>query len=319
MEMNALPVACIGAGPIGQGWILTFARAGCAVRVYDSDAANAEQALIRIAKSAADLEQAGLVESADALVANVRLCSTMEAAVEGVSYVQESVREEVQVKKDVFLALDALAPAGAVIGSSTSEIAGSRFLESVPGRSRCLVAHPVNPPYLVPLVELCPAPWTSQESVERARQIMEAVGQAPIIVRKEVSGFILNRLQFALMGEALHLVGEGFCSAEDLDKTIKHGLGRRWAFMGPMETAHLNSIDGFGGYFRKYDHIIRKMIDDLQPAYRYDTQLLDRVHEELSAVTPVAEVPRRQVWRDRMLMRIARSVSHPEAAQEDRS
>jgi L-gulonate 3-dehydrogenase len=118
----------------------------------------------------------------------------------------------------------------------------SRFTEDLPGRDRCLIAHPVNPPHVVPIVELCGAPWTSPDVIKRAREIYDSVGQVPVEVKKEIDGFILNRMQAVLVAEALRLVGQGYCTAEDLDKTIAHGLGLRWAFMGPFETIELNAL-----------------------------------------------------------------------------
>jgi 3-hydroxyacyl-CoA dehydrogenase len=123
-----------------------------------------------------------------------------------------------------------------VLASSTSAIPASRFTEALAGRARCLVAHPVNPPHLVPVVELCGAEWTSYTTIERARTVMEEVGQVPIVVRRELDGFILNRLQGALLSEAMRLVSEGYVTPEDLDKTVAHGLacaGRSWGRSRP--------------------------------------------------------------------------------------
>ena len=156
----------------------------------------------------------------------------------------------------MFAALDALAPAAAVLASSTSAIPASQFTEALAGRARCLVAHPVNPPHLVPVVELCGAPWTAAATIERARAVMTEVGQVPIVVRRELDGFILNRLQGALLSEAMRLVGEGYVSPEDLDKTVAHGLGLRWSFMGPFATIELNAPGGVADYCARYSGIL---------------------------------------------------------------
>ena len=134
--------------------------------------------------------------------------------------------------------------------SSTSAIVASRFTENLEGRARCLVAHPVNPPHLVPIVELVGAPWTAPE-IDRARQGDLRVGQAGADRgAREIEGFILNRLQGALLAEAFRLVGEGYVSPQDLDKTIKDGLGLRWSFMGPFETIELNAPGRHRGLLR---------------------------------------------------------------------
>ena len=131
-----------------------------------------------------------------------------------------------------------------MLASSTSAIPASQFTEALPGCARCLVAHPVNPPHLVPIVELCGAPWTTPPVIERAKRIYAEVGQVPIVVNREIDGFILNRLQGALLSEAMRLVGEGYVSPADLDKTVRDGLGLRWSFMGPLATIELNAPAG---------------------------------------------------------------------------
>ena len=122
----------------------------------------------------------------------------------------------------------------AILASSSSSIVTSRFAARLKGRHRCLVAHPVNPPHVVPIVELCGRACTSPETIERARAIFESVGQVPIVVKKEIDGFILNRMQAVLLSEAMRLVGEGYVSAEDLDKTIRDGLGPALGVHGPV-------------------------------------------------------------------------------------
>ncbi len=131
--------------------------------------------------------------------------------------------EKIEEKRVIFAELDRLAPKDALLVSSTSAITASRFTETLAGRARCLVGHPVNPPHLVPLVELCGAPWTSPEAIERARKIYREIGQVPVTINREINGFVLNRLQGALLAEAFRLVGEGYISAEDLDHTVKDG------------------------------------------------------------------------------------------------
>jgi 3-hydroxyacyl-CoA dehydrogenase len=167
--------------------------------------------------------------------------AALDEALAGVAWVQENLPETLDVKREVFAALDRQAPPYAVLASSTSAIPASQFTEALPGRARCLVAHPVNPPHLVPIVELCGAPWTSPAVIEQAKRVYAELGQVPIVVRREVDGFILNRLQGALLSEAMRLVGEGYVSAEDLDKTVCAGLGLRWSFMGPLATIELNA------------------------------------------------------------------------------
>ena len=201
----------------------------------------------------------GLAKDAAAAAKRVTVAGSLEEAVPDAELVIESGPERIEVKLEVFAKLDAAARPDAILASSSSAIVASRFTEKLAGRQRCLVAHPVNPPHVVPIVELAGAPWTSPETIKRARAIFESVGQVPIEVKKEIDGFILNRMQAVLLSEAFRLVGEGYVSAEDLDKTIRDGLGLRWAFMGPFETIELNAPGGIPDYCARYGETLLKL------------------------------------------------------------
>ena len=181
---------------------------------------------------------------------------------------QENLPETLDVKREAFALLDRHAPREAVLASSTSAIPASQFTEPLAGRARCLVAHPVNPPHLVPVVELCGAPWTAPEVIDRAMRVYADVGQVPVIVRREIDGFILNRLQGALLSEAMRLVGEGYVSPEDLDKTVRDGLGLRWSFMGPLATIELNAPGGVADYCARYGGALRRLAEAPPAAVR---------------------------------------------------
>ncbi len=149
--------------------------------------------------------------------------------------------------------------------------------KALPGRARCLVGHPVNPPHLVPLVELCGTPWTSPESIDRARNIYREIGQVPVTINREINGFVLNRLQGALLAEAFRLVGEGYISAEDLDHTVKDGLGLRWSFLGPFETIELNAPGGIPDYCARYTGFYRELASAAAGPEVYQSPNVDRV------------------------------------------
>jgi len=299
-------VACIGVGQIGRGWALLFASRGLETRLFDNDPGRLAQALEQMRASAGALVEAGLVADADAVVARLRVSGSLQEAVAGADYVQESIAEDVALKRALFEALDGLAPPSCILGSSTSEIAGSRFMERLRHPGRALVVHPVNPPYLIPVVELCPTARTDASTVARTEGFMRSLGQEPVLVRREISGFLLNRLQMAVINEALHLVGEGYCSAADVDRTLTHGLGLRWAFMGPFETGHLNSAQGYLDYVTKFEPLMRTMAADLAHAYPWTHGLAAAIDAECQARTPADRIPERQLWRDRRLMALRR-------------
>ena len=298
-------VAVIGAGLIGRSWANVFARAGWDVTLTDADAATLEAAPALIRAALDDLAGHGLVADAAGAAGRIKLVRTLAGALEGAEFVQENLPERVEVKTAIFAELDRLAAPDTILASSTSAIVASRFTESLKGRARCLVAHPVNPPHLVPIVELCGAPWTSPETITRARAVFEGVGQRPIEVKREVDGFILNRLQGALLSEAFRLVGEDYVTPQDLDDTIRHGLGLRWAFMGPIETAELNAPEGMRDYCARYAHSLKSV--PLKPARPdvWDEPNVSRVIAAWGASPGRAALLKKSEWRDRELAALA--------------
>ena len=258
-------VAVVGVGLIGRAWSAVFARAGWHVRITDPHGPTLEAAPGLIRQELDGLARHGLADDPAGAAGRITVCRDLAEAVGPASLVQENGPEVVEAKQAIFAALDRLALPEAVLASSTSAIVASRFTEGLAGRERCLVAHPVNPPHLVPIVELAGAPWTSADTMRRARDVYKSVGQVPILVKKEVEGFILNRLQGALLAEAFRLVGEGYVSAEDLDHTIKDGLGLRWSFMGPFETIELNAPGGIADYCERYTGFYKRVAADPAP------------------------------------------------------
>ncbi len=297
-------VAIIGAGLIGRSWAIVFARARWDVALYDADPDQCRRARPLIEASVADLAAHGLPgdpAGAAGAAARVRVAVDLADAVERADFVQENLPETVEAKAAIFRELDRLAPPNVVLASSTSAIVASRFTEELPGRSRCLVAHPVNPPHLVPLVELVGAPWTAADTVARARETYEQIGQVPIVVRREIDGFILNRLQGALVAEAFRLVGEGYVSPQDLDKTVKDGLGLRWSFLGPFETIELNAPGGIADYCARYAGFYRRLQAAPAGPQVFAPENIGRVLAQWNQDSSRERLEARSRWRDRRL------------------
>jgi 3-hydroxyacyl-CoA dehydrogenase len=295
-------IAVVGAGLIGRAWAIVFARSGCSVALWDKLPGVADAAMGQIRARLGDLRAAGLVEETpDAIAARIEPAATLEACLAGAVHVQEQGPERVQVKRELFAELDALSPPDAVLASSTSGIPASAFTAALPGRDRCLVAHPVNPPYLVPLVELVGAPWTSPDAVARTRALMGRVGQVPVTAMKETRGFVLNRMQAALVAEAFRLVRDGVMSAEDVDACVRDGLGLRWSFMGPFETIDLNAPGGVADYAARFGPLLGGITAEQAP-YDFDAATVDKVAGGRRAALPLAGIEDRSAWRDRRLM-----------------
>lgn len=295
-------IAIIGAGLIGRAWATVFARAGHSVKLFDAAPGAADKALALIRDGVQELKEFGLVdESPDTIAARVSVASTLADAVRDADYVQENTSENLEVKREVYRQMDAAAPAHCILASSTSTIQTSRFSEGLPGKHRCIVAHPVNPPHIVPIVEISPAPWTSPEVVARTRALHDKVGQVAITVKKEIEGFILNRLQAALLLEAWRLVKEDFVDVEDLDKCIKDGLGLRWSFMGPFETIDLNAPGGVPDYAKRYGEVLRGMMGNVK-SDPWDAALVAKIDAERRKLMPQSRHAEREAWRDKRLM-----------------
>jgi 3-hydroxyacyl-CoA dehydrogenase len=295
-------VAVIGAGLIGRAWSIVFARAGFDVALWDPMPQQVESAMTFIADRLPELRQAGLLaRDPSAVTERIHPTHSLWEAVRDVEHVQENGPERLPDKQALFAELDRAAAPDAVLASSTSGIPASAFTEPLKGRARCLVAHPVNPPYLIPLVELCPAPWTSDETVQRTRALMERAGQVPATVKKEMAGFALNRLQGALLAEAFRLLADDVISPADLDALVKHGLGLRWSFMGPLETIDLNAPGGLADYCTRYGPLYAELQEQMKPR-EWDQALIRQLHDARRAELPANMMPVRQEWRDRRLM-----------------
>ena len=311
MTANANPksqtprVAVIGAGLIGRAWAVVFARAGHEVALSDTAPGAARAALEWIERTLGELHGFGLVDEAPTqVIGRVHAVTSLAEALQGAQYVQENVRETVEAKKEIFAEMDRFAAPDCILASSTSFIPASAFSGSLAGRARCLVAHPVNPPHVVPVVELCPAPWTDAAVIARARALHEDAGQVPVVVRREIPGFILNRLQAALVCEAVRLYEDDVASAEDIDKTVRDGLGLRWSFMGPMETIDLNAPGGVADYAARYSATMVEM-DRAQAPRDWDPAALKRLEVERRALLGADALAARAAWRDRRLMALA--------------
>jgi 3-hydroxyacyl-CoA dehydrogenase len=212
----------------------------------------------------------------------IRVVDSLPSAVAHADYVQESVTENLETKRQVLEEISRSAPRHCVLASSTSALMPSLFLDSVVHRERALVAHPFNPPHLVPLVEVVPSPWTDVAVTQAAMALLTEIGQEPVLIRKEVTGFVGNRLQAAVICEAVSLVARGVVSPEELDKCMVYGLGRRWAFMGPFQTMALNSLAGFGDYVRKYRSAYQSLAHSLDLMSEWPDETIDAIDRYLT-------------------------------------
>jgi hypothetical protein len=307
-------IAVVGSGLIGQAWAIVFARGGHHVKMWDGDPRAVETGIRLITGQLEDLKEAGLIEDPQALLARIRGSKTLEEVLDGAEYVQENLPERVEMKKDIFGRMDKIASPTCVLASSTSSIPASAFTEDLPGRARCLIAHPVNPPYLVPVVEICGAPWTDAQVIQQTWDVMDGVGQKPVKIHKELQGFILNRLQGALLREAFKLVEQGYVDPDGLDVTIRDGLGLRWSFMGPFETIDLNAPDGLADYAHRFGNMYQSIAEEQTSTEPWSQAVIDKLESARREILPKDELLARRLWRDRRLMALA---AHKKAAEKN--
>jgi 3-hydroxyacyl-CoA dehydrogenase len=299
-------IAIIGAGLVGRSWAISFARAGHEAFLWDSQPGAVEAAVDYIRAILPDLEANDLLRGSTpvAVLARLHLAETVAQALDGAVHCQESTPEDLATKRRVFAVVDALAGPETVLASSTSALLPSLFSEGLKGKDRCLVAHPINPPYIIPATEVVPAPWTRPDVVERTAELLKSIGHAPIVMKKELDGFLINRLQGALLHEAFRLVAEGYAGTADIDACLREGLALRWSFMGPFETIDLNAPGGVRDYVARYGPAFARMAEDAKPI-EWSGALLDQVEAERRAELPAAALAARQAWRDRRLMALA--------------
>ena len=299
-------IALVGAGVVGSSWSLVFARAGFEVAVYDAEPTSAVRAKEFVRRRSPISQRWGSPrpKSAETIAARVKPTARMEDALDGVSYVQESAPERVETKIELYETLDRIARAETILASSTSGLPASAFTEGLEHRARCLVVHPINPPHLIPLVEIVPAPWTDDKVVDRATALMREVGQSPIQLRREVNGFVVNRLQSAILGEAFRLVEDGIVSANEVDRAVSDGLGLRWCFMGPFQTIDLNAKTGVAEYCRNLGPMYYGLAKEQADPRPWTQKLVETIEGQLRERTAAEAIASRQQWRDKYLAKL---------------
>ncbi len=298
-------VAIVGGGSIGVAFALVFAQAGFAVRVQDPDPGRRQaikpEAIVRFA----DLKRHGLVGAGeDGVLERITVVAELADAVATARHVQECAPERLEVKRTLFSDLDRLAPDTATLASSSSALTASSFASDLPGRHRCLVAHPANPPTLIRIIEIVPAPFTSGTSADRVAALFTEAGMVPIRLEREIEGFVYNRLQGAMLREAYCLVRDGLASVDEIDRVVRDGLGLRWSVIGPFETADLNTRGGIASHAEKMGPAYARMGAERGQDDPWTPDLVRRVEAQRRALLPLDQWEDRVAWRDRALMRL---------------
>ncbi|WP_439593467.1 3-hydroxyacyl-CoA dehydrogenase [Microbacterium sp.] len=308
---TAETVAVVGAGSIGIAWAVVFASAGVRVRMHETDVRVRDCALDEVASMLTDLSDAGLLsEAVVRVMTRVTISTTLEEAVDGADFVQECVIEDIEVKRDLFAQLDRLTERRVVLASSTSTIIASLFAEDLPGRERCLVVHPANPPYFLRVAEVVPAPFTSPDAIAKATELLTRVDITPIVLHREIEGFAFNRLQGAVLREAYRLVRDGVISPVDVDTLVREGLGLRWSVIGPFTTSELNTRGGLRRHAEVIGPVYARIGVERGSDNPWTTETIENVASHIEQRLPHATWEENVHERDRAMIRLASLLRH---------
>ncbi len=300
-------IAIVGCGLIGSSWATWFALKGLTTRLHDVDSGACERGAERARENLRRLVDLHVLaaEDLDAALKNLQPVTSLHELLSDCDYVQESVREDYDTKAEVYRAIEQHLPPQAIIASSSSGLLMSKMQEVLKHPSRSLIAHPFNPPHLIPLVELVPGEQTSADTVTAVKEFFLRLGKRPVVLNKEIPGHIANRLAAAVWREALALLDDGVASLEDIDAALCNGPGLRWALMGQHTIYELGGgdggyqafIDGIGGSFTSYWEDMQTWTQIPESARTKAIAAAEQLREQRSP----EELAR---WRDEKLVRL---------------
>ncbi|CAN0625109.1 L-carnitine dehydrogenase [Burkholderia multivorans] len=303
--------AAIGTGVIGSGWVARALANGLDVVAWDPAPDAERQLRANVANAWPALERAGLKPGADP--ARLRFVPTIDACLADADFVQESAPEREALKRELHAQIDRAARPDAIVASSTSGLLPSDFYAHAAHPARCVVGHPFNPVYLLPLVEVLGGARTSPDAVEAAMRIYRGLGMRPLRVRKEVPGFIADRLLEALWREALHLVDEGVATTGEIDDAIRFGAGIRWSFMGTFLTYALAGGEaGMRHFMRQFGPALELPWTKLVAPPLTD-RLIDRVVEGTAEQQGVRSIKALERYRDECITEVLRAIGEVKA------
>jgi len=307
MESGLMKCAVIGTGVIGRGWMYVFSRAGCPTHIVDQDPDQTRKALDWFDITLEEDIKDGFVTGSEAAECRslVSACANLEEALSGAEYIQESGPENLQIKQEIFMHADEFSDPSAILASSTSAIDINLIAEGLPGISRCILAHPFNPPHIVPIVEVMGTDETDPSVVARAVEFLKRVGQKPVVMNYFLPGYLINRIQAAVVREANHLVTHGAASVEDVDTLMSHGLGLRWALFGSFGINHTNADGGVREYYSRYGKAYQSIMNDLDSTPpTFDPEMIELIGKGVDDMLGEATVAECCRWRDRLVRKI---------------
>ncbi|MDA9632391.1 3-hydroxyacyl-CoA dehydrogenase NAD-binding domain-containing protein [Alphaproteobacteria bacterium] len=294
-------IGICGAGLIGASWAIGFANAGFKCLVYDVNQESIKNFEKTSDQLLLDLKILDPKIDVNQIKSNISLNCTIKEICKDAVLIQESIIEDLDAKQKIFKDLDKLSSKNTILASSSSYLLISKISELVEYKHRCINAHPALPPHVVPFVEVVGSDYTSTEIVQEAINLYKKANYAAILVNKETEGFVLNRLQGALLNEAVRLHEGGYASMEDIDIALKHALGIRWAFMGPFEIMDLNAPEGIKDSFSRYKSGIQNLAREQNSIPEYSEEYLNKLESEQRKRLSYSERSNRIEKRNKMI------------------
>lgn len=302
--MEIRHIAIVGTGIMGNSWAIVYARAGFRVSLYDREAgprALATQKIRTALEHSRPLLRDG--DTVDGVLERITVSGELVDAVSGAQFVHECIEEKIDSKKAIFAELSKLAEPNAILASSTSSFPVSTFASELDNRERCIVVHPATPPHLLPVTEVCPAPFTDEDVTSAVFALLRECGQVPVLIKREIPSFVLNRLQGALIVEMFRCLNDDIISPADMDTIISEGFGLRWAFLGPFEAADLSSSGGVREYFERFGFIFNAIASDFGIAEPVVVPAsIDKIERYVRERLPISAIASRAQWRDESII-----------------
>lgn len=312
--MDIHKVVCVGAGLIGQGWATLFSSAGIEVTLQDVTETVLEKAIEGVKSNLSFLEAKNLIKQGEAEAALKRITMSMliGEAVRDADYVQESVPDHYDFKKQVFREMDVAAPDHAILASSSSGLLMTEIQKATRKPGRCVLVHPVLPVYLIPLIEIAGGEQTSRETLIATYDFMKRLGKVPVLLKREVPGYIVNRFQAALLREAIDLVDKDIVSAEDVDKAFCMGIGLRDPIVGPFLRIHLAG-DGVERFIENYSQSYRYRWETMETWTSIPPSAAEKIVKGVKEMEMVRsrKLEEIKIWRDEMLVKLLNVLRKP--------
>ncbi|MEM4768727.1 MAG: 3-hydroxyacyl-CoA dehydrogenase family protein [Saccharolobus sp.] len=307
-------VSVIGAGVIGAGWATLLSTKGYKTFLYTEKKETLEKGLEKIRGYLNVLKEVGILNNPiDEYMKNITPTIDLNEAINDTDFVIEAIIEDYEAKKKLFNQLDNKLSKDVIIASSTSGLLMTEIQKAMlKYPERGVIAHPWNPPHLLPLVEIVPGEKTSKETLDQTKSFMESLDRVVVVLKKEVPGFIGNRLAFALFREAVNLVDEGVATVEDIDKVMTSAIGLRWAFMGPFLTYHLGGGEGGIEYFfsKGFGYGANEWMHTLAKWDKFPYTAVKKVIEQMKEYEQIKGKSFQELskWRDKMLIKVYREI-----------